>query len=143
MKNTSINTCLTLQNVVCSVIRFGFICNFFEETNFCHLHAYLLACFSEKHLQFLTFHIRFRLDDSELWKQYQFVSQEMMELVCDLKTVQRQEIPIKAYVVFYDIEICFRDCGAIASFLQSFNIPKCIIVGLSMVEGLFSLIFYC
>ena len=28
-------------------------------------------------------------------------------------------------------------------FLQSFNIPKCIVVGLSMVEGLFSLLFYC
>ena len=28
-------------------------------------------------------------------------------------------------------------------FLQSFNIPKCIAVGLSIVEGLFSLLFYC
>ena len=28
-------------------------------------------------------------------------------------------------------------------FLQSFNIPKSIAVGLSMVEGLFSLLFYC
>ena len=27
--------------------------------------------------------------------------------------------------------------------LPSFNIPKCIVVGLSMVEGLFSLLFYC
>ena len=27
--------------------------------------------------------------------------------------------------------------------LASFNIPKCIVVGLSMVEGLFSLLFYC
>ena len=26
-------------------------------------------------------------------------------------------------------------------FLQSFNIPKCIVVGLSMVKGLFSLFF--
>ena len=29
------------------------------------------------------------------------------------------------------------------AFLQSFNIPKCIVVGLSMVVGLFSLLFYC
>ena len=28
-------------------------------------------------------------------------------------------------------------------FLQSFNIPKQIVVGLSIVEGLFSLLFYC
>ena len=28
-------------------------------------------------------------------------------------------------------------------FLQLFNIPKCMVVGLSMVEGLFSLLFYC
>ena len=28
-------------------------------------------------------------------------------------------------------------------FLQSFNIPKSIVVGLSMVEELFSLLFYC
>ena len=28
-------------------------------------------------------------------------------------------------------------------FLQSFNVPKCIAIGLSIVEGLFSLLFYC
>ena len=28
-------------------------------------------------------------------------------------------------------------------FLQSFNIPKCIVIGLSMVEELFILLFYC
>ena len=28
-------------------------------------------------------------------------------------------------------------------FLQSFDIPKSAVVGLSMVEGLFSLLFYC
>ena len=27
--------------------------------------------------------------------------------------------------------------------LQSFNLPKCIAVGLLMTEGLFSLLFYC
>ena len=72
------------------------ICNFFEETYFCHLHAYLLACFYEKkYLKFLTSHIYFHLDDSELWKQYQSVRQEMMEQICDLETVKPQEIPIE------------------------------------------------
>ena len=28
-------------------------------------------------------------------------------------------------------------------FFQSFNISKCIAVGLSMMEGLFSFLFYC
>ena len=76
------------------------ICTFFEETYFCHLHAYLLACFYETHLKFLTSHIYFHLDVSEQWKQYQSVSEEMMEQVCDLETVQRQEIPVKVCVVF-------------------------------------------
>ena len=75
--------CVALSGLVLFVI-------FFEETNFCHLHAYLLACLYEKHLQFLTFYICFHLDDSKLLKQYQFVSQGMMEPVCDLKSVQRQ-----------------------------------------------------
>ena len=55
--------------------------NFFEETCICHLHAYLLACFYEKHLKFLTSHIYFYVDNSELWKQYQSLSQEMMEQI--------------------------------------------------------------
>ena len=38
------------------------ICNFLRR-HFCHLHAYLLACFYEKHLKFLTSHIYFHLDD--------------------------------------------------------------------------------
>ena len=29
------------------------------------------------------------------------------------------------------------------AFLQPCNNPKCIVVGLSMVEGLFNLLFYC
>ena len=91
--------------------------NFFEETYICHLHAYLLACFYEKHLKFLTSHIYFHLDDSELWKQYQSVSQEMMEQICDLETVKPQEIPIKVCVIFYYIEICYRGCGEKTSFL--------------------------
>ena len=57
--------------------------NSFEE---CHLHDCLLACFYEKHLKFRTFHIYFHLDNSELWKQYQSVGQEMMEQICDLET---------------------------------------------------------
>ena len=118
------------------------ICNFFEETYFCHLHAYLLVCFYEKHVKFLTSHIYFHLDDSKLWKQYQSVSQEMMEQICDLETVQPQEIPIKVCVVVYNIAMCYRDCGKKTFFLHSFNILECIVVGLSMEEGLFSL-FYC
>ena len=87
------------------------ICNFFEETYFYHLHAYLLACFYEKHLKCLTSHIYFHLDNSELWKQYQSVTQEMIEQVCELETVQPQEIPIKVCVVFSNIEICYWRCG--------------------------------
>ena len=37
--------------------RLVLICNFFEDTYICHLHAYLLACFYEKNLKFLTSHI--------------------------------------------------------------------------------------
>ena len=91
------------------------IYNLFEETCFCHLHAYVLACFYEKHLKFLTSHIYFRFDDSELWKQYQSVSQEMMEHTCDLETVKPQETPIKVCVIFYII--CYRGCGEKAIFL--------------------------
>ena len=44
--------------------------------------------------------------------------------------------------MFYDIEICYRDCGEKRQvFLQSFNIPKYMCVDLSMVEELFSLLF--
>ena len=93
------------------------ISNFLEETCFCHLHAYLLACFYKKHLKYLTYHLYFHLDDSELWKQYQSVSQEMTQQVCDLKTVQQQEIPIKTCVAFCNIEICYRGCGEKASFV--------------------------
>ena len=63
--------------------------------NTCHLHAHLLACFYEIHLKFLTSHIYFHLDDSELWKQYQSVSQKMMGQMYDLETVEPQEVPIR------------------------------------------------
>ena len=80
----------------------------FLRRHFCHLHAYLLACFYEKHLKFLTSHIYFHLDNSELWKQYQSVSQEMMEQICDLETVKLQEIPIKVCVIFYNRALLSR-----------------------------------
>ena len=67
----------------------------------------------------------------------------MMEEVCDLGTVQPQEIPVKVCVVFYNIESCIKTLEKKQVFLPSFNVPKCIVVGLSMVEGLFSLLFYC
>ena len=41
------------------------MCNFFEDTYFCYLHAYLLAYFYEIHLRFLTSHIYFHLDDCD------------------------------------------------------------------------------
>ena len=69
--------------------------NIFEEAYFYHLDAHLLACFYEIHLKFLTSHIYFHLDDSELWKRYQSVSQEMMGQICDLETVEPQEDPIR------------------------------------------------
>ena len=55
---------------------------------------------------FLPSHIYFHLDDCEICKQYQFVSQETMEQICDLETVEPQEIPIKVSVIFYNAEIC-------------------------------------
>ena len=63
-----------------------------------------------------TSHIYFHLDDSARWKQYQSVSQEMMEQICDLETVKPQEIPIKVFIIFYYIEICCRGCGEKTSF---------------------------
>ena len=63
----------------------------------------------------------------------------MMEQICHLETVKSQEFPVKVCLIFCNIEVCYRGCGDKTSF-QSFNIPKCIIVGLSMLEGLFSCI---
>ena len=90
---------------------------FFEETYIYHLYTYLLGCFYEKQLKYLISHIYIYLDDSELWKQYHSVNQEMMEEICDLETVRPQEIPIKVCVIFYYIEICYRGCGEKTSFL--------------------------
>ena len=97
----------------------------------------VLASLLLQDLKFLTFHIYFHLDDSELWKQYRSLSQEMMGQICDLETVEPHEIPIKVCVIFYKIELCYRGCGENKQvFLQSFNKPKCIVVGSLMVEGL-------
>ena len=56
------------------------ICNFFEKTYFCYLHAYLLACFYHRnfyeiHVRFLTFHNYFDLDDCD--KPYKSSTREM------------------------------------------------------------------
>ena len=68
----------------------------------------------------------------------------MMELIYNLETVKPQEIPIKYCVMFYDIEICYRGCGKKKQvILELFDISKCIVVGLLMVEEVFSLLFYC
>ena len=41
----------------------------------------------------------------------------MMGQICDLETVEPQEIPIKVCVIFDNIEICYRGCaGKKASF---------------------------
>ena len=62
-----------------------------------------------------------------------------MGQMCDLGRVEPHEIPVKVCVMFYNIETCYRGCGEKKQlFLQSFNIPKCIGLDLSMVEGLFS-----
>ena len=67
----------------------------------------------------------------------------MKEQLYDLETVEPQKIPIKVCVVFYNIEICYQDCGEKKVFLQSINVLKCLVVALSMVNGLFSLLFDC
>ena len=63
------------------------ICNFLRDIflpSLCLLARLLL----QKHLKFRTSHIYFHLDHSELWKQYQSVSQEMMEQICNLEKVK-------------------------------------------------------
>ena len=34
-----------------------------------------------------------------------------MGQICDLETVEPQEIPIKVCVMFYNIELSYRGCG--------------------------------
>ena len=70
------------------------------------LSSCLLAGLLLLDVKFVISHIYFHLDDSRLLKQYESLSQEMTEQICDLETVELQEIPIKVCVMFYDIEIC-------------------------------------
>ena len=66
----------------------------------------------------------------------------MVGQICDLETVEPQEIPIKVCLMFCNTETCYPGCGEKNQvFLQSFNISKSMVVGLLMVEGLFSLLF--
>ena len=62
----------------------------------------------------------------------------MMGQICDLETVESQEIPIKVCVMFYNALSDFSYIEAVEKkkqvFLQSFNLPKCIFVGLLMVN---------
>ena len=58
----------------------------------------------------------------------------MIEQVCNLETVQPQEIPIKVCVAFYNTEI-YRGCGKKQVFLQSFNILKCMVVSYQWWRG--------
>ena len=64
------------------------------------LHAYLLGCFYEIHLKFLTSHIYVYLANCELCKQHQFLSGEMRGQIWDIETVEPQEISIKVCVIF-------------------------------------------
>ena len=65
-----------------------------------------------------------------------------MEQICDLETVEPQEIPVKISIMFYNIEICYRGCGEKKKvFLQSFNMPRCVVIGLLVVERLLGLLF--
>ena len=85
MHHTSINTTLYFKMLYVALSGLVLICSFFEETYFCHLHTYLLACFlHEIHLKFPLSHIYFHLGNSELWKQYQSVSQEIMGQICNI-----------------------------------------------------------
>ena len=57
------------------------ICNFFEETflpSSCLLASLLLQ--ETPQISYIS-HLFFHLDDSELWEQYQSVSQEMMKQI--------------------------------------------------------------
>ena len=66
----------------------------------------------------------------------------MIGQICHLERAEAQGIPIKVCIMFYNTEFCYRGCGEKKQvFLQSFNLPKCMVVGLLMVERLFSLLF--
>ena len=68
----------------------------------------------------------------------------MMRQTYDLETVEPQELSIKVCVLFFNAlsDKLYRDCGEKKKvFLYSFNVPKCIVARLLMVEWLFSLLF--
>ena len=118
------------------------ICIFLEETYFCYLHAYLLACFYEIHLRFLTSHIYFHLDDCD--KPYQSSTREMDDgadkRFRNSRAARNPSRFAKCFIMPY--QISYIETGEKrAFFLQSFNLPKCIFVGLLTVEGLCSLLF--
>ena len=85
--NSSINTYFIFQNVVCSVIRNGFNSIFFWGEMYLSSSCLLASLLLCKTPWISNISYFFCLD--ELWKQYHYVSQEMME------TVKLQEIPIK------------------------------------------------
>ena len=62
----------------------------------------VVAYFYEINLKFLTSHIYFHLDRCKLCKQYQSSSQEMTGQICDLETIEWQEMPIKVCVIIYN-----------------------------------------
>ena len=70
-----------------------------------------------------------------------------MRQIWNLEIVEPQEIPIKVFVIFYNVLLgqLYRGCEdkQVFFFLQSFNLAKCIAVGLLMLKGLLSLLFYC
>ena len=58
----------------------------------------------------------------------------MIGQICDFETVEPHEIPVKVWVMFCSIEICYRGYGEEKQvFLQLFNIPKCI--GVNFLNG--------
>ena len=61
-----------------------------------------------------------------------------------LEPVEPQEIPFKVCVNVLQCmpDQLYRDCGQKKGFLQSFNLPKCMVVSFLMVEELFSLLLY-
>ena len=103
------------------------IWNFFEETYFCHLHIYLLACFYEIHLKFLLSLIYFHLDNSELWKQHQSVNEEMMGTDTRFRNSWAAWNPNQGMCNVLWQKFVIEVCGEKKEvFLQSFSISKCI-----------------
>ena len=64
-----------------------------------------------------------------------------MGQICYLETAEPQEISFKVCIMFYN---ALSDVSRRREkvFLESFNLPKCMVVGFLMVEGLFSLLLH-